>query len=189
MDSITHSLSGALVANFIESRPTSPVEKANLRQTFFWLFIVSSNIPDIDVVFGLLGDPKFSINFHRGLTHSLLFAPLFAFLPAAGFGLFSKVKNIRILWLVAVLGIVMHIFFDLITSFGTQILSPFFNTKYSLDWMYIFDPWFELLVIAILLAGKFLPGKKTIVATMGVLLVALYIGVAAFNQGIARMKV
>jgi len=189
MDNITHSLTGALLAKYIEARPTAPEEKKMYRRTFFWLFVLSANIPDIDVLFGVFNDPLSSIKYHRGITHSLLFAPLFALLPAAAFLIFSKVKNIRLLWIVALLGIVVHSFFDLITPFGTQILSPLSETRYALDWMFIIDPFFTLILLLGLAAGKLFPRKTRIITSMSIAIVSLYVTAAAFNQSIARIKV
>jgi inner membrane protein len=189
MDNITHSLTGAITARFIESRPSSPQEKAAYRRTFFWLLVVSANIPDIDVLVGILGDPIFSLKAHRALTHSMLFAPLLALLPAGLFMLFSKVKNIRLLWIISLLGIVLHIFFDLVTSFGTQILNPFFDTRYALDWLFIIDPWFTLLLAATLIVARFLPARRSLVTAIGLIAAVAYIGTAAFNHGVALIKV
>ena len=189
MDNITHSLTGALLAKYIEARPTAPEEKRMYRRTFFWLFALSANIPDIDVLFGVFDGPLSSIKYHRGITHSLLFSPLFALFPAAAFLAFSKVKNIRLLWIVALLGIVVHIFFDLITPFGTQILSPLSKTRYALDWMFIIDPFFTLILVLGLAAGKLVPTKARIITSVSVAIVTLYVTAAAFNQSVARIMV
>jgi inner membrane protein len=189
MDNLTHSLTGALTAKFIESRPTSPEEKVSYRRTFFWLFVAAANLPDIDVILGLVYDPINSIRYHRGITHSLLFAPLLAFLPSVLFFLFGRVKNIRILWIVSLLGIVLHIFFDLVTSFGTQILLPISERRYSLDWMFIIDPVFTCTIGVFLLAGRFLSTRRSRIMSIGIAVAALYVIGTAVNHGIALTRV
>jgi inner membrane protein len=189
MDNITHSLTGALTAKFIESRPTAPEEKAGLRRTFFWLFVITANLPDIDVVFGLMTDPVTSIRHHRAITHSVLFAPVLALLPALLFYFFSKVKNIKLLWLVSLLGIFLHIFFDLLTSFGTRIMLPISETRYSLDWFFIIDPFFTLMITAFLLAGKWIPARRSLIMTLGIVAMVTYVLVAAFNHSMASIRI
>lgn len=189
MDNLTHSLTGAITAKFIESRPTAPEEKSGYRRTFFWLFVISANIPDIDVILGLAGDPIFSIKYHRGISHSLLFAPILALALAGLFLFFSKVKNIRILWIVALLGVVLHILFDLVTSFGTQILSPVSGTRYALDWMFIIDPVLTLGLAMFLVLGKSFPRRSSIIASCGIAFMALYLVTTAFNHGIAMVRI
>jgi inner membrane protein len=189
MDNITHSLTGALTAKFIESRPTAPEEKAGLRRTFFWLFVVAANLPDIDVIIGFMTDPVTSIRHHRALTHSVLFAPVLALALALLFFFFSKVKNIKLLWLVALLGVFLHIFFDLLTSFGTRILLPISETRYALDWFFIIDPFFTLMLTAFLLAGRWLPGRRSLITTLGLVAVVLYVLIAAFNHKMAEIRI
>ena len=189
MDNITHSLTGALTAKFIESRPTQPEEKNALRRTFFWFFVVAANFPDIDVLAGLTGDPVLSLRHHRGITHSILFAPFLALVPALAFRLFSKVHNLKLLWIISLLGILIHIFFDLVTSFGTRILLPLSDTRYALDWLFIIDPLFTLLLAAFLLTGKWLPQRRSLITSIGVTVMVLYVLVAAFNHGMAEIRV
>ena len=189
MDNLTHVLTGALTAKFIEARPTAPEEKKTYRRTFFWLFVLCANLPDIDVALGLIGDPILSIQYHRGITHSVLFAPLFALFPAAGFRLLTRVRNIRLLWVISLLGIITHIFFDLITSFGTQILSPVSSTRYALDWLFIIDPVFTLSLGTALLLGKIFPNRRRQFTSIMMGFVVLYLVAAALTHGIARSRI
>ena len=55
--------------------------------------IVLTNVPDIDVLIGLLvqGNGNF---FHRGPTHSLLFAVVMAFIASNGWRCWSKIPKI-----------------------------------------------------------------------------------------------
>jgi inner membrane protein len=189
MDNLTHSLTGALTAKFIESRPTAPEEKSIYRRTFFWLFVLSANLPDIDVLLGLIGDPILSIKYHRGITHSLLFAPVLALVPSTLFVFFSKVKNIKLLWIIALLGVVLHILFDLVTSFGTQILLPLSGTRYALDWMFIVDPVFTVGLGLLLALGKFLQRRRSVITSLGIAFMSVYLMLTAFNHGVARVRV
>jgi inner membrane protein len=90
MDNLTHSLTGALAAKIVETAKPSAMNESKQKRKVFWLLVASANLPDIDVVLGSLGDPIFSISHHRGITHSLLFAPVLALFPAALFYLWGR---------------------------------------------------------------------------------------------------
>ncbi len=191
MDNLTHSLTGALAAKIIETvKPTAASEPKEKRKVF-WLLVASANFPDIDVALGFLGDPIFSISHHRGITHSLLFAPVLALFPAALFYFWGKLKNFKMLWLLAWIGILIHIFFDVITPFGTQLLAPFSSARYALDWMFIVDPFFTGILVLTLLLGKriisYRSYRKQIILGGGIFAV-LYLSVEMINHRLAYKR-
>jgi membrane-bound metal-dependent hydrolase YbcI (DUF457 family) len=189
MDNITHTLTGALAAKLVEGKALPVDDEKRQRRTLFWVLVICANLPDIDVPLNFLVDSTFSIIHHRGITHSVLFAPIFALLPAFLFFQFSKLRNFKALWLTATIGILLHIFFDLITGFGTQIFSPIIPTRYSLDWMFIIDPFFTGILLLTLLLGKTLPKQKRLFVQGGGILVAAYIGVEIVSHSIALGKI
>jgi inner membrane protein len=188
MDNLTHSLTGALAAKIVEiAKPTAAAEPKQKRQVF-WLLVTSANFPDIDVVLGFLGDPIFSISHHRGITHSLLFAPVLALFPAALFYFWRKLKKFKMLWLLAWIGILVHIFFDVITPFGTQLLAPFSSARYALDWMFIIDPFFTGILALTLLLGKFFKSRPRQFILGGSFFVMLYLSVEMINHHLAYKR-
>lgn len=189
MDSITHSLTGALAAKIIETQTTLIEHQPRVHRTIFWLLVLSANLPDIDVALGFIGDRFLSIRHHRGITHSVLFAPVLAILPAILFYTLGKWKNFPLLWLIALLGILLHIFFDLITAFGTRIFLPLSSARYSLDWMFIIDPTFTVVLVVMLLLGKLFSKRKRIFILLGGLFVLLYISAEAISHGVAYQRV
>jgi inner membrane protein len=185
MDNLTHSLTGALAAKMLEASFPAALEEPGEKRKMFWLLVASANIPDLDVVWGFWGDPLFSTSHHRGITHSLLFAPVFALLPALLFAKLGKLKNFKALWLYALIGILLHIFFDLITPFGTQILAPFSAGRYAWDWMFIIDPFFTgMLALTLLLAKIFKPRRRQFIFG-GLIFTVLYLGVELLNHHLA----
>lgn len=185
MDNITHTLTGALAAKLIETRTIRSKDSRNEKRTIFWLLLLCANLPDIDVVLNFLGDPVFSLKHHRGITHSLLFAPLFALLPAALFYGMTTVKNLKLLWVVALIGILVHIVFDLITSFGTQLLSPLSDTRYATDWMFIIDPLFTGVLALALTLGRVVSRHKNVFLIIGGLFVIGYLSAELICHTIA----
>ena len=182
MDNLTHSLTGALAAKIIETARPAVADDLKQKRKVFWLLIASVNLPDIDVALGFLGDPIFSISHHRGVTHSLVFAPVLALFPAALFYFWGKLKNFKMLWLLAWIGILGHIFFDVITPFGTQLFAPFSGTKYAWDWMFIIDPFFTGILVVTLLPGKLLKSRQKQFIIGGSVFVVLYLSAEMINH-------
>ncbi len=229
MDNLTHSLTGALAAKFVETK-TEKQPNAKQQRAVFWLFVICANLPDIDVLLGLYGDPIFSTRHHRGLTHSVLFAPIIALAPALIWYSWSMRQNIPPLrgavgglafiaaafrnlftpkahppgppqggnfmepyffvrlYLCALLGILIHIAFDVITSYGTRLLLPFSETRFALDWMFIVDPFFTLPLAALLALGKAWPRRRKWLVMSAALFVLGYLGLEAACSRLAHER-
>ncbi|MGB0712300.1 MAG: metal-dependent hydrolase [Gammaproteobacteria bacterium] len=147
MDTLTHALSGAVLA-----RATDGPERALTGKSRVWLGFLAGAFPDIDFVLSFV-DPMLYLNEHRGPTHSLILLPFWAALVA---WLYSFVLRGRVPWRhlvpVSAMAILIHILGDLITSFGTQILSPFDKTAFAWNTTFIIDP----VLTTSLLLGLFL---------------------------------
>jgi inner membrane protein len=116
------------------------------------LVFLAANLPDADLILGLLGTETY-ILWHRGLTHSFLglaiFPPSMALLAS---GLVSGLGFGRALVLAEV-GALSHMALDLPTAWGTIALYPWSNARLSLDWVFIIDPVLWVIFAAGLLAG------------------------------------
>lgn len=189
MDNLTHGLTGALAAKIIDHSCKTSEELARHRKKIFWLIVACANLPDIDVLVAFFGDSIFSTQHHRGVTHSLLFAPVFAMLPAVVYYFLFKIKSFQKLWAISLIGIFLHIFFDLITPFGTQLLAPFTTTRYTFDMMFIVDLFFTSVLIITLLAGKFFKQRAKLIYLIGGVAVLLYLSVEAINHQLAYNRV
>src|SRR5256712_12394791 len=75
MDTLTHALSGALLARATASEEPRAIPR-RIAAGFF-----ACAAPDLDFVFGYAGPVQYLLN-HRGITHSLVLLPLWAFLVA-----------------------------------------------------------------------------------------------------------
>src|SRR5690349_25103223 len=111
MDTITHGVAGALIAKSISDAP----ERKRLRLAI----ILGSMAPDLDLLGGLFtSDDLFDLEFHRGITHSIVALPALAILLA-----FLSRRNGEKLKLLALgygVGMASHIFLDLMTAYGTM---------------------------------------------------------------------
>ena len=149
MDTLTHALSGALLA-----RATAPKDSPlpSLRRRIAAGFLACAS-PDLDVVVGAFGPVAFIEN-HRGVTHSLvllqLWALLYSFLLAK---ILREPLGGRALYAVTAMGLALHIAGDVITTYGTMILAPFSSWRAQIGTTFIIDPWFSGIIFAGLAAS------------------------------------
>ncbi|MFT4300367.1 MAG: metal-dependent hydrolase [Desulfovibrio sp.] len=134
MDPITHAASGAVAMLAMPNRPATR-----------WavpLAAIAAASPDIDVT--LCHTPLEFLLLHRGITHSLAAAPLLGLLltllarpmwkpGTPGHWSFSKV------WLFMICMVLLHIWLDVITTYGTMIYLPFSYERVRLNAVYIID--------------------------------------------------
>ncbi len=147
MDSITHGIAGALVgkAFYGGSGPAADERVAQQRRVAVFAATFGAVFPDSDIIVALLDRTRgAALEIHRGITHSLLCLPAFAILLALGTRWFTKRRGIASPSLPALIGIyasvlLLHIFMDLVTSWGTMIWSPLSKTRATLDWTMIVD--------------------------------------------------
>ncbi len=171
MDTLTHALSGALAA-----RATAPAVlplRAVPRRVAAGFFACAA--PDLDFVIGFLGPVEY-LQFHRGVTHSLLMLPLWALVLAWLFAkLLREPGGWRALYGVCALALSAHIVGDVITSFGTMVFAPLSSWRASLGTTFIIDLWFSGIIIAGLIAAALLRRSRVPAVAASVLLAA-YVG-------------
>ena len=151
MDTLTHALSGALLA-----RATAPAKQDDqtlpLGRRIFIGFLATA-APDLDFVFGYLGPIDYLYN-HRGITHSLILLPLWAFLLAKLAALaWRRDRPWRAYFGIIAMGIGLHIAGDWITSYGTMVFAPFSGARFGLGTTFIIDLWFTGIILAGLAAA------------------------------------
>jgi len=175
MDTTTHALAGYIIVK------TGLNEDTGRWGTIAGL--AGSVFPDVDGILGIFLGTEFMIRYHRNLTNSIFLAVPFSLLSAWFFVRLSGIKRFWSFFLIFILEILAHTFMDLITSYGTMILSPFSNSRFSLDWVFIIDPYFSLTLLLSLIAIFVWKKKVTVIARISLILVALYISLCAYNHG------
>lgn len=144
MDTITHGIAGALIGKGIFADRWGPA--AIVAST------LGSVFPDSDVVAeAVTHNPLTLLEYHRGITHSMVGMPFFA-LALGGFvwWLARKWGKRAPFWplvLAAMAGIASHILLDVLTSWGTRIWDPVSWTRVSWDWLFIVDPTLTALLL------------------------------------------
>lgn len=178
MDTITHALSGALLA--MATAPGASPPEAPGRRARMAAGAAAAAFPDSDVVLRAI-DTLTYLNLHQGVTHSLILLPAWAWLLAL---LFATLSRQRYRWPafygVAALGIGIHIGGDLVTAYGTQIFAPVSETRFSWPLLFVIDPWITaILVIGLALGNRW---RQRQAAWLAVGALAGYLGFAATQQ-------
>jgi len=176
MEGITHTLSGVVVSSLGIRQGFGP--------TATTAFIISAVFPDIDFL-AMWINRYYYLRYHRGITHSLLGILIFSFLIALIFYLSTGYSDFKILYLVSLSGMAMHVGFDLLNSYGTQILLPFSSQKYSLDLDIIFDLWFIGPLIFGSLAIYVFPKSQRIIALLILAIILLSVAFRHVQRKIA----
>jgi inner membrane protein len=201
VDTLTHALAGALVARLLCARALPPAahEPVALAPTgrfgAAWdgragalapwpavaVGLVAGAFPDIDALTQLAGDMAY-LRHHRGVTHSLLLAPLWALLLAVALrGCFAATRAQRGGWKplypIALAAIASHIAGDWITQFGTMLLAPLSDARFGLGAVFIIDLAFSGLLVAGLVLAAIWPHRRW-PAALGLAAVCAWVGLA-----------
>lgn len=182
MDTLTHALSGALLA-----RALTPSQPKASPQVFgppvpVWQALVVGTLaaafPDGDVVLKFVSDLAY-LKGHRGVTHSLLMLPLWALLlgALAALAFRNRAGLPRYAWLAAA-AIAIHIAGDWITQFGTMLLAPVSDARFGLGSVFIIDLFVSGIIVAGLLGSALLRGSRA-PALAALALLPAYVGLTA----------
>ena len=136
MDSLTHVVLGACVG---EAALSDKLGKKALA-----VGAVAQSFPDIDGVASLWLSPTESLLFHRGITHSFLFGLLAAVgLTFITQRLFSN-RPLPFTHLVVffALQLWLHDVLDTCNAYGTGLLEPFSDRRFSWGLLFVADPFF-----------------------------------------------
>jgi inner membrane protein len=174
VDTLTHALSGALVAR-LSARSDAPPRSVPRRVAAGFL---ACAFPDLDFVIAFFGQVPYLLN-HRGVTHSIVLLPLWAWVVA---WLLAKVLREpggwRAFYGVSALAIGTHIAGDVITSFGTMVLAPLADWRAGIGTTFIIDLWFSGIILAGLIGS--LVWRRTRVPTAAASLALVgYVGMQA----------
>lgn len=139
--------------------------------TIVGLSIIANVFPDIDVIFKLKNNYTY-INFHRGFSHSIVFAAIWIILLSTIAYFLNDQQHFLIFALISALGIGLHVFTDLLNGYGVQFMWPFKKQWIAFGLTYTFDALlFILHIIAfILILGFHFPVLITLGVTYALLI-------------------
>ena len=173
MDTLTHALSGALLARATE--PKNPRPDQLPRRLRMWVGFWAAAIPDSDFITRFI-DPLTYLTMHRGITHSVILLPLWALGLSLLFMLLVRGKySWRAFAGVVALGIGIHILGDVFTAFGTMIFAPFSTWRAQIPTTFIIDPYFTMIIVAGLVAAV-IWNLTRMPAIIGLAVLAAYVG-------------
>jgi inner membrane protein len=151
MDTITHALSGALLAR--ATAPQPPDDRALPLGRRVLIGFLAAAAPDLDWVIGYIGPVEF-LMYHRGVTHSLVMLPLWAYLLARLCAVMWRGdRPWRAYFGIIALGLGIHIAGDWITSFGTMVFAPVSDARLGIGTTFIIDLWFTGIILGGLAAS------------------------------------
>ena len=173
MDSISQALWGAL-----SSQATQKKRQGRVPAWTIGLF--AGTLPDLDTFFRSSTDPMLATLMHRNFTHSIFFIPLGAAIIWLLFWPFFKKEkeHYRNYYLIAFAGYGTHWILDVMTSYGTMILWPLTDTRYSIDWLSIVDPLLTLPWLLVFIVFLILKNQKWIYGIF--IYTVLYMGYCGF---------
>jgi inner membrane protein len=172
MDTLSHGLAGSVL--------TRALTQGRGARAALLLGFITAMLPDLDFLW--TGDRVGYLRLHRGWTHSFVLLPF----VSLGLALLARrlFRSARLsdLWLFCAVGQASHILFDWITSYGTMFFIPFTRTRYSLDWVFILDPFFTGIPAVALIVAFRLRARARIVSAVGAACLLAYIGFCAVQH-------
>lgn len=185
MDTLTHALSGAVLGRVLARPGRTGTLQLRAAQAVA-AGAAAAAFPDIDFVLGYVSEIAY-LRGHRGVTHSVLLAPLWALLLA---GLMSRISRLgggdarpwRAFYPVALGALLIHIAGDFITQFGTMMLAPFSDRRFGLGTTFIIDLVFSGILLGGLLASAIWRCSR-VPAALALVAVADWVGVGWMGRG------
>lgn len=150
LDNLTHGLLGYAV--YAASGIKGATKKERLG--YAAAAVVGAEIPDIEGFTTFMGQEIY-LTWHRAITHSLFFSPLMALLAVGIVALFNRSIHWGKAWLLAWVATLTHLLSDWANTWGTGLLEPFVEGRYSLGILPIVD----LIILLIFACGFLMKGK------------------------------
>jgi len=183
VDNLTHGLAGALLA------------QAGFRQRYgraaTVALVIGAELPDIDFLFDLAG-PVAGFQHHRGITHAFTGGLGLALLGAACLYAVLRYRTYWRLVGMVYLGVLLHIWMDYLTPYGTQIFLPFDAGYYTADAVFIIDYFYTAIIVTALLLVRMVRQQRQARYRAGSLVcllvgVGLWFSMPAFVQQPLRL--
>jgi len=179
MDPITQGVVGAALAQ--TKGDTTTLAKAGV------IGALAGMAPDLDVLIRSSTDPLLVLEYHRQFTHSLLFIPFGALICALVFyPLIARCwqLNFKSIYLWSLLGFATHGLLDGCTSYGTQLLWPITNHRFSWDIISVIDPLFTLPLLVLILLSSTLKSRRCLYGALAWGALYLSIGIIQHERAL-----
>ncbi len=135
--------------------------------------------PDLDVFINSSTDPMLFLEYHRQFTHALVFIPVGAAIVALLLHrIVRRVLTPRETYLACLFGYATHGVLDACTTYGTQLLWPFSDSRVAWNNVSVVDPLFTLPLLGLVVFAAIRRRRSLAVAGLTWALVYLLLGVA-----------
>jgi inner membrane protein len=187
LDNLCHSLVGMALSRAGLNKRTALATST---------LVIANNLPDIDVA--VFATDTLAMSFRRGWTHGVLAQVALPFVLTGAMVVYDQyrrrpagqqasglaVRPGQIL-LLSFIGVYLHVFMDLMNSYGVRLLMPFSERWFYGDALYIVDPWLYLS----LGLGWWLAKTNPRPARIGVTIAAIYVVAMLGSNVLARREV
>ncbi len=168
MDPLSQAVLGA-------SLPQALARDRRLQRWAFVIGLLSGMAADLDVLIRSSSDPLLFLEYHRQFTHSLFFIPFGGLVcTLLLYPLVRRKLEFRRVYIFATLGYATHGLLDGCTSYGTQLLWPFTDTRFAWNNISIVDPLFTLPVLALVISAFI--RKNSVYARIAFVFAISYLG-------------
>ena len=182
MDSLTQIVLGAAVGEAVLGRSLGN------RAAFYGA--IAGTIPDLDVLVKPFVDTVTALEWHRGITHSILFsvfmAPVFGWLVSR----WEKSANWRQWGWLFFWGFLTHPLLDAHTTWGTQLFWPF-DLRLAYKNIFVVDPLYTLPFLIFLILAlwrKRADPKRRRLNNIGLIVSSIYLLMTLGLKGITYLK-
>ncbi len=151
MDNLTHGLLGLAIGALRtpDVRPGAPERASPTDRAVLVASVLAAELPDLDTLLARGDAVTVALQAHRGLSHALISAPLVALTATLVARAVFQGARLTPVFLTSLAATVFaHLLPDLWTGWGTRVLLPFSDTRLSLDWTMVVDPWVTLPLVA-----------------------------------------
>ncbi len=179
MDNLTHGLLGLAIGTLRRpegdaraGRRLSPTDRAVLVAS-----TLAAELPDLDGLWPMPNAILGAVEVHRGISHSLLFTPVWALAATGVAKLIFRGARVGPPFVFAWLAVLFaHLAADGWTGWGTRLLLPFSDLRLSWDWTMVVDPLFTAPLLLAAIAALIWRAKWRPVVLAGLLISTTYLG-------------
>ncbi len=173
MDTITHALVGAALSSGKLRDKVGPLAVP--------AFVTGAVFPDSDIILRAVSS-EFYVLEHRGATHSLILWPLWVLVLSSLFYFFKKEKFNKYIPAVIAIGILSHLYMDLVTSWGIMLLYPFSRHRFAWDQMFIIDLYYSgVFILLLVMIWKNFRNNRVLWSKLALVFFIFYHAFTTFN--------
>jgi len=181
MDSLTHIAFGACTGELLLGK--------RLGKKALVYGAIAANIPDIDIIAGFFEPADKALVLHRGLTHSIFFAIVIGLCLAWLARKFYPGIAYKVLAFLFCFELLMHDLVDTCTSYGTGLLEPFSQHRFSIHLLYVVDPLFTISLLAAAVYLVFGLKRRRLWAISGLAISGFYLCIACICKAYVDTRV